>query len=456
MKIQCLLVVLCLASANLVESSSIMQNRGLRLRSQKSLDVKTLVSTPNSTTTESPGQTEGQGSPDIVEQTARWSGVSNINVEFTLLCAIVWVLMLGSAPILTYKYGHKELTTSAMVLSALMWVALFGGLYLFTNIILFNSPHFDKVRSLTIIECTYFMTQVITTVGYGDITPAYPRGQVFVGAYVTLSFFVIALLMSEMQEIVMGKVLKYKQDLEQSLGERLRLRREAAAAAVASGNEEGLDAADAAPSSNILEKSTATTHFSLRPLKPPVDGLISAVAIFAGVALIWVLFFHFYPGENKAWLEAIYMSLITLTTVGFGAITPVTEGGMLFAAFFMFIGTSALLNVVQTFATFILEMNQYEAWSPKQFKADMKKHGDLLGKPKDLSEDKFLILTLLQRKMVTEDQIDAIKASYITMTGSQGKVSMKSIASNVHAQEDDDSVSEADRSRPSSRCASAR
>jgi len=450
MKIQCLLVVLCLASANLVESSSIMQNRGLKLRSQKSLDVKTLVSTPNSTTTESPGQTEGQGSPDIVEQTARWSGVSNINVEFTLLCAIVWVLMLGSAPILTYKYGQKELTTSAMVLSALMWVALFGGLYLFTNIILFNSPHFDKVRSLTIIECTYFMTQVITTVGYGDITPAYPRGQVFVGAYVTLSFFVIALLMSEMQEIVMEKVVKYKQDLERRLGESLRLRREAAAAAAAAGNEEGLGAA---PSSSVLDKSISSPNIGLKPLKPPMDGLISAVAIFAGVALIWVLFFHFYPGENKAWLEAIYMSLITLTTVGFGAITPVTEGGMLFASFFMFIGTSALLNVVQTFATFILEMNQYEAWSPKQFKADMKKHHDLIGNPKDLSEDKFLILTLLQRKMVTEDQIDAIKASYITMTGSQGKVSMKSIASNVHAEEDDDSVSEADKS---SRVASAR
>jgi hypothetical protein len=339
-----------------------------------------------------------------------------------------------------------------MVLSALMWAALFGGLYLFTNIILFNSPHFDKVRSLTIIECTYFMTQVITTVGYGDITPAYPRGQVFVGAYVTLSFFVIALLMAEMQEIVMDTVLKYKQNLEHRLGERLRLRREAAAAEAASANEEGLDAA---PSSHVLEKS-ACASFGLRPLKPPMDDLISAVAIFAGVAIIWVLFFHFYPGENKAWLEAIYMSLITLTTVGFGAITPVTEGGMLFAAFFMFIGTSALLNVVRTFATFILEMNQYEAWSPKQFKADMKKHCDLLGKPKDLSEDKFLILTLLQRKMVTEDQIDAIKASYITMTGSQGKVSMKSIASNVHAEEDDDSVSEADRSRPSSRCASAR
>merc|ERR1740138_851678 len=133
--------------------------------------------------------------------------------------------MLGSTPIVIYTLGHKKVTKSALVLAVLMWLALFGGLYLFTNIILFNSPHFDQVRSLTIIECVYFMTQVITTVGYGDITPAYPRGQVFVGAYVTLSFFVIALLMAEMQEIVMDTVLKYKQNLEHRLGERLRLRR---------------------------------------------------------------------------------------------------------------------------------------------------------------------------------------------------------------------------------------
>merc|ERR1740138_1614560 len=200
--------------------------------------------------------------------------------------------MLGSTPILIYYFGNKRITNSAIALSCLMWIALFGGLYLFTNIILFNSPHFDKVRSLTIIECTYFMTQVITTVGYGDITPAYPRGQVFVGAYVTLSFFVIALLMSEMQIVVMDNVFKYKRTLTKQFA-------------------------------RIPTKSPRQDSGSLgfKPEKPSPAGLCWAVGIFAGIATVWILFFHFYPVEDKLWLEAIYMSLITLTTVCFGAIT---------------------------------------------------------------------------------------------------------------------------------------
>merc|ERR1719241_2864 len=81
-----------------------------------------------------------------------------------------------------------------------MLCVLFGGLYLFTNIILFKSGHFEEVRSLTTVECIYFMSQIITTVGYGDITPAKPRGQVFVALYVLGALFVIAMLVSQIIE----------------------------------------------------------------------------------------------------------------------------------------------------------------------------------------------------------------------------------------------------------------
>jgi len=334
-----------------------------------------------------------------------WSGVSNINFEVTILVASVWVLMLGSAPIMVYKVGGKKVTNSAMILSSLMWLALFGGLFLFTNIILFSSPHFDRVRSLTIVECCYFMTQIITTVGYGDITPALPRGQLFVGVYVTLSFFVIALLVSELQSVVMHKVKTYKKKLQEQ--------------------RQGYDATHGAVES--------TSSLGFKPEKPSPNGLFSSLGIFAGVAFVWVLFFHFFPGEDKSWREAIYMCLITLTTVGFGAITPVTEGGMLFGAFMMFIGTSSLVNVVTAFSTYILEMGQYESWRPEEFADGLKKFYNKysVGEHSSVSSQDFLILTLLQRKMVSEDQIDQIKESYKAMLGSKGKLNLKGIASNV-------------------------
>lgn len=332
--------------------------------------------------------------PDSDEKKTFWSGKSSIPLDVTLMIAAIWVLTLGSAPILIYRWGEKKVTNSAIVVSCLSWAALFGGLYLFTNIIIFSSSHFDRERTLTVVECIYFMTQVITTVGYGDITPVFPRGRLFVGIYVTLSFFVIALLMSEMQSVVMQRVNKYKEKLQAS-------------------GLAGSNWLDQLGGSDSLSRSHSNVGF--KPEKPSPGDLIAAVALFVVIAFTWVMFFHFYPGENKPFLQACYMSLITLTTVGFGAVTPVTEGGMLFGAFFMFIGTSSLVNVVTAFSTFILEMDQWETWDAKKFENDLKKFGEKLPAGSDVPEEKFIAFALVQKGIVSQEQIDSIMETYAAM-----------------------------------------
>lgn len=162
------------------------------------------------------------------------------------------------------------------------------------------------------------MTQVITTVGYGDITPAKTRGQVFVGLYVTVSFFVIAVLMSEMQTVVMGKVAAYKDSLAKDAARIANLR-----TSIEGESAPLPEATEQSPSQSSPSKSAV-----LKPEKPDPAPLLTSVAIFLGVAAVWATFYANYPGEGKSWAQATYMALITLTTVGFGAITPVTEGGM--------------------------------------------------------------------------------------------------------------------------------
>merc|ERR1719171_3345733 len=122
--------------------------------------------------------------------------------------------MLGSIPFILPIMDHKPITNSQIVVGALMLTVLLGGMWLFTNIILFQSIHFEKNRPLTIVECIYFMTQAITTVGYGDVTPAKPRGQIFVAFYVLGAIFVIAMLVSDLVSHVVAKVEEYKQELK--------------------------------------------------------------------------------------------------------------------------------------------------------------------------------------------------------------------------------------------------
>jgi voltage-gated potassium channel len=51
--------------------------------------------------------------------------------------------------------------------------------------------------------------------------------------------------------------------------------------------------------------------------------------------------------EKWSWLDSFYFSSVSLTTVGYGDITPTTDKGKLFAVFYLFIGIgiiAALIN----------------------------------------------------------------------------------------------------------------
>ncbi len=74
----------------------------------------------------------------------------------------------------------------------------------------------------------------------------------------------------------------------------------------------------------------------------------------AGVIALSVLatgtiFFHFVEGLK--WLDAFYFSTITLTTVGYGDITPHTDVGKLFTVFYVLIG----IGIIATFANLFLK-----------------------------------------------------------------------------------------------------
>jgi voltage-gated potassium channel Kch len=50
--------------------------------------------------------------------------------------------------------------------------------------------------------------------------------------------------------------------------------------------------------------------------------------------------YHFV--EHLSWLNAYYFSVITLSTVGYGDITPHTNFGKLFTTFYIFVGVGII------------------------------------------------------------------------------------------------------------------
>jgi len=51
--------------------------------------------------------------------------------------------------------------------------------------------------------------------------------------------------------------------------------------------------------------------------------------------------------EEWSWIDSLYFSVITLTTVGYGDFSPSTDAGKLFTIFYIFVGIGVILSFVE-------------------------------------------------------------------------------------------------------------
>jgi len=70
------------------------------------------------------------------------------------------------------------------------------------------------------------------------------------------------------------------------------------------------------------------------------------------LTLIIVGVFVFHRIEHLSWLDSYYFSVITLTTIGYGDISPVTPVGKIFTTIYSLIG-------IGIFVAFISELSEY-------------------------------------------------------------------------------------------------
>lgn len=330
-----------------------------------------------------------------IEQIFLSPDVSNIPPVLQFLIATVWVLMITSLPFILPKLDGKPVTVMQKAVGGFMLVAILGGLYLFTHEMQFNCDRFSHARNLTVIECVYFMAQIITTVGYGDITPVGTKEQCFVALYILAAVFVIAMLVSQLFNHCYELVRKAK---DQMLG--------------------------------LTPKNSTdieSVHDLLQPHKPSIKPFLTSLAIFVAFDVIWVLFFTWFPGEKKSFFQALYMALITSTSVGFGAFTPVTEGGMVFSAFFMIAACAALANVIGNFCEFVAMVNQFERFTPDvkhavaaELKAIAKNDGFV-------SEMEFFRLVVQHDGIMSAEQVDAILKVFEKLKPQTGAVAMDTV-----------------------------
>lgn len=74
----------------------------------------------------------------------------------------------------------------------------------------------------------------------------------------------------------------------------------------------------------------------------------AAFAVFLGLLVVGTVFYSLV--EDWTLIEALYFSVVTLTTTGFGDLTPTTDASRLFTIFYLLTGVGVFVAVATAIA----------------------------------------------------------------------------------------------------------
>jgi len=78
-----------------------------------------------------------------------------------------------------------------------------------------------------------------------------------------------------------------------------------------------------------------------KKMKPQVSMIVLGL-FFLLCIVVGVSFYHLV--EKMSFVDAFYLTSVTLTTVGYGDVAPQTDVGKIFTSFFSFVGVATFLG----------------------------------------------------------------------------------------------------------------
>ena len=139
------------------------------------------------------------------------------------------------------------------------------------------------------------------------------------------------------------------------------------------------------------------------------------LSYFAILITVGTLGFYVIGGDGWSLIDSFYMTIITLTTVGFGEVHPLDNLGRLWTSFVIIFGVSGFLYMISEFGAELIEFRVYQENQKKRKIRKMKNHyiicgygrmGAVIAKELHDKDYPFVIVELDQGKVDKITELD--------------------------------------------------
>ncbi|TYJ22620.1 hypothetical protein E1A91_A08G137700v1 [Gossypium mustelinum] len=174
----------------------------------------------------------------------------------------------------------------------------------------FNRDEFSGIETHPVVDALYFCIVTMCTIGYGDITLLTPATKIFACVFVLVGFGFI--------DILLSGVVSYVLELQENMiltGIHIKK------------SQQGFSARN-----YIVDVDKGRMRIRLK-----VGLALGVVVLCVGIGTLMLYFL-----ENLDWIDSVYLSVMSVTTVGYGDRAFKTLPGRLFAGVWLLISTLAV------------------------------------------------------------------------------------------------------------------
>jgi len=177
---------------------------------------------------------------------------------------------------------------------------------------------YTQYEDISFLNSFYLITLTLTTVGYGNTVPTSSGGKLFTIFFVLIGIGFIALALGILSDYFASK------------HEKMMIK--------------------------LLKSGEKPEDESCKSYKQILIDSAILILIFLTVILFYTLY------EDLSIIDAVYMACISLTTIGFGDIVPETDGGKIFAIFWIFGGTLFVAKFIADYFEYFVDIRQQKIY----------------------------------------------------------------------------------------------